>query len=79
MSAPPPGLVEAVQAVQQLGGIFLSREAAVTLAVAALSAARLPMMGEIYADIADDETLPLTPDARHQLDAIGWYLRQQGA
>lgn len=79
MADAPPGLREAVAAVRQAGGVLLTPESAVVLATVAVAAARIPMVAEIYHDIADDDSLPLPPEAREQLDAIGWYLRNQEA
>lgn len=70
-----PGLDEAVAAVRQIGGVMLHSAQAEALATVALAAARLPIMAEIYHDLADNEDLNLDGETRLQLDAIGWHLR----
>lgn len=72
-----PGLPQAVQAVRQLGGVFLSPDAAQLLAMGALAAARLHIMAEIYHDLADNDELDIPDATRAQLDAVGWYLREE--
>lgn len=79
MDSPAPGLSQAVQAVRALGGVLIPPDAAQLIAMAALGAARLHVMAEIYHDIADNEDLDIPEETRTQLDAVGWYLREEAS
>jgi hypothetical protein len=49
-----PGFPEALAIITQVGGVLLSQEAAVRLAIAAVAAAGPAIRAEVLADLSDD-------------------------